>query len=302
MRAEYVRGDDGAVSLRYRVAEGMEVDRALIAAASYIPAAVLLPGSVLRFRDGGVALAYGLAGETLSQRLCRAFDANQVRTLLIGLSVLMESIAAGGLSLANVRFALDEVVVGPEGVCRFVLLPVSGMESEARAVRAFLSTLGARLVPADSGAEAVIASYRALLQGGERFEPVGFSRRLRAAVSRAQPGVGADAGLSVPAMPDPMRFYLTRPSTGERIEISGGRFVVGRSKSSSFQIKNATTVSRSHAVFSAGTSACTVEDGDSRNGTFVNGEQLQPGVSYRLADGDVIRMSDEDFVFEARAA
>ena len=39
-------------------------------------------------------------------------------------------------------------------------------------------------------------------------------------------------------------------------------------------------------------------DDSSRTGTFVNGERLEPGVAMELEDGDTVRMSDVDFVFE----
>ena len=67
---------------------------------------------------------------------------------------------------------------------------------------------------------------------------------------------------------------------------------------SSFQVRNTTTVSRSHAIFCVRDGVCTVMDDSSRNGTFVNGERLEPGVAMELEDGDTVRMSDVDFVFE----
>lgn len=91
---------------------------------------------------------------------------------------------------------------------------------------------------------------------------------------------------------------MTRLRTGETFEIRGRHFVVGKSKHSSFQVRNTTTVSRSHAIFCVRDGVCTVMDDSSRNGTFVNGERLEPGVAMELEDGDTVRMSDVDFVFE----
>lgn len=93
-------------------------------------------------------------------------------------------------------------------------------------------------------------------------------------------------------------FTMTRLRTGETFEIRGRHFVVGKSKHSSFQVRNTTTVSRSHAIFCVRDGVCTVMDDSSRNGTFVNGERLEPGVAMELEDGDTVRMSDVDFVFE----
>ena len=98
------------------------------------------------------------------------------------------------------------------------------------------------------------------------------------------------------------RFYLTRLSTGERFEVCGRRFVVGKSKYSSFQVRGSTTVSRSHAILSVAGGGCTIMDDSSRNGTFLNGERLAPGFAYELLDGDVVRLSDERFAFEVGPA
>ncbi len=90
-------------------------------------------------------------------------------------------------------------------------------------------------------------------------------------------------------------FWLIHKRTGEKVRIKGKRFVVGKSKKSSYQVKNTTTVSRSHAIFSCDESSCYIEDDNSLNGTFVNTEKLASGIKLKLHDGDSIRMSDEVF-------
>ena len=106
-----------------------------------------------------------------------------------------------------------------------------------------------------------------------------------------------------PAAPERhLRFYLTRIATGERFEVRGRRFVVGKSKHSSFMVKGSTTVSRSHAIFVTDGTTCTIEDDNSRNGTFVNNERIDPGFPVALVDGDTVRMSDENFAFEVQPA
>lgn len=108
---------------------------------------------------------------------------------------------------------------------------------------------------------------------------------------------------TAPAEPAPaprrLGFFMTRLNTGERFQVLGRRFVVGKSKHSTFQVKDTATVSRSHAILSVNDNACTIMDDESRNGTFVNGERLESGVPRRLSDGDTVRLSDVDFVFEA---
>lgn len=138
--------------------------------------------------------------------------------------------------------------------------------------------------------------------------------RTRTPVEEA-PFEGAPAGLwgapadpaRVPVDPAPRpvarcRFFMTRLRTGETFEVRGRRFVVGKSKHSSFQVRDTTTVSRSHAIFSVQGDVCTITDDDSRNGTFVNGQRLEAGETMELEDGDTVRMSDVDFVFEVEPA
>lgn len=96
---------------------------------------------------------------------------------------------------------------------------------------------------------------------------------------------------------DEREYWLRRRTTDEKIRVQGNRFVVGKSKYSSFQVRNTTTVSRSHAIFAVDEEGCWVEDDDSRNGTFVDNRRIIPHVRERLSDGMVIRMSDEEFEF-----
>ena len=104
--------------------------------------------------------------------------------------------------------------------------------------------------------------------------------------------------LDIPELPK--THWLTHEGSGERVRIQGKRFVVGKSKYSNYQVRNTTTVSRSHALFHCEEDGCWIEDDNSRNGTFVNGERLAPGVRKRLSDGDSVRMSDEMFTFGER--
>lgn len=98
------------------------------------------------------------------------------------------------------------------------------------------------------------------------------------------------------------RFELTRKRTSERFVISGNHFVVGKSKHSSFQVTDTTTVSRSHAIFACDSEGCWITDNDSKNGTFVNDRRLEPHKRELLMDGDSIRLSDELFAFKVNSS
>lgn len=95
-----------------------------------------------------------------------------------------------------------------------------------------------------------------------------------------------------------LKFSLTRRGTGEKIQLQGDDFSVGKSQFASYQVKNTKTVSRIHARFYCSSDECWISDNDSTNKTFVNERQLVPRVKEKLTDGAVVRMSDEYFTFE----
>ncbi|BAC88371.1 FHA domain-containing protein [Gloeobacter violaceus] len=63
-------------------------------------------------------------------------------------------------------------------------------------------------------------------------------------------------------------------------------------------IPNDQVISRPHAciLWDAAYATYTITDNNSRNGTFVNGQPLTPGVSYQLVDGDTLQLGRENLV------
>lgn len=96
-------------------------------------------------------------------------------------------------------------------------------------------------------------------------------------------------------------FCLTHRASGQRAAIVGKGLTVGKSKYAMFQVPNTTTVSRIHAKLSRSGGSCSIQDNDSLNGTFVNERRLTSHEVVPLADGDIIRMSDEEFLFQVLA-
>lgn len=64
-----------------------------------------------------------------------------------------------------------------------------------------------------------------------------------------------------------------------------------------FLVPGNRTISRRHALLTRRGPAFFVKDCGSRNGTFLNGRQLEPEKEEELRDGDRLRLSDEDFLF-----
>ena len=95
--------------------------------------------------------------------------------------------------------------------------------------------------------------------------------------------------------------YLIRRKNGDRIEIYNTMFTLGKdSVHSNYLIDDNRTISRQHAMIRFENGIAKVEDCNSTNGSWLNGEKLISGDAKRLNDGDIIKLSDEEFEFRYR--
>lgn len=62
-------------------------------------------------------------------------------------------------------------------------------------------------------------------------------------------------------------------------------------------IRNNPTISREHCAIHFEEGKYYLEDKDSSNYTYLNGNRAMPGQKLLLNDGDQIRLSDEEFIF-----
>lgn len=90
---------------------------------------------------------------------------------------------------------------------------------------------------------------------------------------------------------------LLRQRTGEVIVISGMDFHIGKSISADYTLTDNNTISRTHAVISRKFDEYVITDENSKNHTYVNGVMVVAGQSQVLRNGDIIRLSDEEFEF-----
>ena len=87
---------------------------------------------------------------------------------------------------------------------------------------------------------------------------------------------------------------LHRKRTGERIEIQGNEFHIGKDVAADYSIRDNKAVSRHHAVMYCNGSEYSLRD---ENSTNLNGRMLEPGRMEVVRDGDIIRLADEEFEF-----
>ncbi len=92
---------------------------------------------------------------------------------------------------------------------------------------------------------------------------------------------------------------LIRNKTGEKIQINKMYFSIGKdSLHVDYSIKDNGTISRQHAAIRRTKDGVYLEDCNSTNGTWLNNEKLDKGSRKKLSNGDMIKISNEEFKYE----
>ena len=82
------------------------------------------------------------------------------------------------------------------------------------------------------------------------------------------------------------------------IDLNKPVFRIGKEKSYvDYFIGDNSAISRSHANVISREGQYFITDTNSTNHTYVNGNMIQSNVEVQLADGDKIRLANEDFTF-----
>ena len=114
-------------------------------------------------------------------------------------------------------------------------------------------------------------------------DPVPSAGANRASLAAANPRVDPDRNSSS----ERISFcWLLRD--GKRLSLQSGENILGRESDEGIIRLDSPTVSRRHARISISASGASLEDLDSKNGTFLRGERVSTAVP--LADGDEIRV------------
>jgi hypothetical protein len=96
----------------------------------------------------------------------------------------------------------------------------------------------------------------------------------------------------------PLQAYLIRAKSGEKIRINGEVFRIGRAYDYvDYCIRDNSSVSGAHAKIIARGGSYFIEDTNSRNHTYVNGEKIPSNTEVPLQSGAKVRLSNEDFEF-----
>lgn len=100
--------------------------------------------------------------------------------------------------------------------------------------------------------------------------------------------------------PQPELNYpkIRRCATGVTVNIDKPVFRIGKERDRvDFCITENRTISRLHATIYYRDGSCFVEDNNSTNRTYINGSPVLPDREIKLKNGDVLKLSDEEFDF-----
>ena len=89
---------------------------------------------------------------------------------------------------------------------------------------------------------------------------------------------------------------LTRRKTSEKVLVNKTDFIIGKDANhADFCIGNNSSISRKHAMITSGRNGVYIQDCNSTNGTYSNSTKLECGRLVLLNDGDIVRLSNEEF-------
>ncbi|WP_339820743.1 DUF6382 domain-containing protein [Paenibacillus sp. FSL R7-0216] len=101
-------------------------------------------------------------------------------------------------------------------------------------------------------------------------------------------------------------YYLDRFEEGggvsERIPLTPGSFVIGRSEEIVQYVENTAGVSRAHVEILVTSRGCLLKDLGSKNGTRLNGENVAPYKEYPLQADDTFYLAETSFKFGAEVS
>ena len=100
--------------------------------------------------------------------------------------------------------------------------------------------------------------------------------------------------------PVPMKSgpHLVRRKTGEKIFMDKEELKIGKSQlHADYTLAENPAISRVHCILRKENGVTFIEDNNSTNGTYVDGQRLVPGNKQFLKAGSIVKMGDEEFTF-----
>ncbi len=93
-----------------------------------------------------------------------------------------------------------------------------------------------------------------------------------------------------------LKTLIKTAGSAQEIDLEGDKISIGRDPSNRVCIDQGSVSSRHAQILMEGEVAPSIEDCDSSNGTFLNGDRLVPYQPAKFKAGDVIKVSDVEFL------
>ena len=91
------------------------------------------------------------------------------------------------------------------------------------------------------------------------------------------------------------KSYLVRSDTGEKFELKQRETIIGKNKEKAQILLMEPAISRIHAMITKTNHACYIQDLNSKNGTYINGERLPIRTDTLLRESDELYMANIRF-------
>lgn len=154
-----------------------------------------------------------------------------------------------------------------------------------------------KIVTADMGNSGFITSDRLSYEQHYQKVPDNEFGTILLAQDEGTTLLTEDAGTTLLASEEKFPI-LTRLKTGEQIPVRQNCFLIGKDAGCDYSITDNRVISRRHAIIEKKNGVYFIVDENSTNHTYLNGQLLEGGKSYELADKMTIRMADEEFKFD----
>lgn len=220
---------------------------------------------------------------SLSYFLACAPTNEQLLSVVTQCVSVFEQVNTAQLNTANLLLDLDNVYVNLRScTVHFVYVPLASSTLQGDA-KVFLTALFAKITPSTQLQATLTQFCQTQLQDPAPLDLPLFSWM----VSRLGAG-----------LPPLAPHSLRRVSSQENIPLTQSTFLVGLDPDLvHYCIQDNLFISRCHAEFSLHPDGHHLTDLNSRNGTSVNGEALQPNVPKALQSGDEIVLANESFQY-----
>lgn len=213
------------------------------------------------------------------------------------LNVAIENMEKAGLTVKQIIWIASIVVVIIIGICITVIIIVikknkkhieNIKESQTQAAEQALKLSG-RITPGEVCNTTSMPINRSLAEAhGEEIHETTVLSMIPAGEQRQS---------ILKEQPMPPR--LIRKKTGETVYMNGHSFIIGKSKEQAdFYIADNSNISRTHACIKLMPDGYYLQDLNATNGTFVDGLKVKWERDVKLKDGSIIKLADEEFVFE----